>query len=68
MAVYGALSSAAGSIMGVRWRVDAGLLAIVLITIALRRPFYTITAGWAAAFAGAFKFTEWYPERNAPRP
>ena len=39
LAVYGALSSGAASIMGVRLRVDAGLLAIVLITIALRRPF-----------------------------
>src|SRR5580692_9178098 len=120
LAVYGALSSGAASIMGVRLRVDAGLLAIVLITIALRRPFtlqyarervprdrlssptfistnYTITAAWAAAFAvvvaadalllfrpdlpswigiaatilalaGAFKFTEWFPERNSPRP
>jgi len=120
LAVYGALSSGAASIMGVRLRVDAGLLAIVLITIVLRRPFtlqyarervprdrwssptfistnYTITAAWAAAFAvmvaadalllfrpylpswigiaatilalaGAFKFTEWFPERNSPRP
>jgi len=120
LAVYGALSSGAASIMGVRLRVDAGLLAIVLMTIALRRPFtlqyarervprdrwssptfistnYTITAAWAAAFAvvvaadalllfrpdlpswigiaatilalgGAFKFTEWFPERNSPRP
>jgi len=39
LAAYGALSSAAACIMGVRLRVDAGLPAIVPITIALRRPF-----------------------------
>jgi hypothetical protein len=120
LAVYSALSSTGASIMSVRLRVDAGLLAIVLITIAFRRPFtlqyarervpreqwsspafintnYTLTAAWAAAFAvvvaadalllfrpdlpswigiaatilalaGAFKFTEWFPERNSRRP
>jgi hypothetical protein len=39
LAIYTVLSGVTGSIMGVRLRVDAGLLAIVLVTTALRRPF-----------------------------
>jgi hypothetical protein len=116
MAINAVLTGASGSIMGVRLRVDAGLLAIVLVTMVIRRPFtlqyarervskdlwltpgfiqtnYAITAAWAAAFAvvvaadvlllyrpdlpswigiastilalvGAFKFTQWYPDRK----
>lgn len=39
MAVYAVLGSPAWSLMGVRLRVDAGLLLIVLTTMALRNPF-----------------------------
>ena len=118
MAVYAILRAPRWSVMEVRLRVDLGLLALVLTTMAIRRPFtlqyarernstesrnspvfirtnYIITGVWAAAFAvliaadllmvykpgmppalgititilalvGAFKFTQWYPERNVP--
>ena len=39
LALYAALSGPIGSIVGVRLRVDAGLLLIVLVSIAIRRPF-----------------------------
>jgi hypothetical protein len=39
LAIYAALGGAAWSIIGVRLRVDAGLLLIVLVSLALRRPF-----------------------------
>lgn len=117
LAVYSALGSPNWSIVGVRLCVDAGLLAIVLISMAIGKPFtlqyareqvdkelwntpefvrtnYIITAVWVLAFlvlvladiamlyypeiplrvgiivsilalVGAFKFTSWYPERNA---
>ncbi len=39
LALYAAVGDPAWSIFGVRLRVDAGLLLIVLITIAIRRPF-----------------------------
>jgi hypothetical protein len=116
LAIYAILGGPDWSIMGVRLRVDAGLLLIVVVTMAIRKPFtlqyareqvsqdlwlspefirtnYIITAAWAVAFAvlvaadmlllfrtdlprqigigatilalyGAFKFTQWYPDRN----
>ena len=39
MALYTALFDPAWSIVGVRLRVDAGLLLVVLVSMALRRPF-----------------------------
>ena len=39
LAVYAVLGSPTWSIVGVRLRVDAGLLLIVLLSMALRRPF-----------------------------
>jgi hypothetical protein len=39
LAIYAVLSGATASLMGVRLRVDAGLLLIVLVTIAFRKPF-----------------------------
>lgn len=39
LALYALLGGPAWSIMGVRLRVDAGLLLIVLITLAVRKPF-----------------------------
>jgi hypothetical protein len=115
LSLYAVLCDPTWSIIGVRLRVDVGLLLIVLVSMAVRRPFtlqyareqvarefwgnpiflrtnYIITAVWAAAFAvtvgadlvllyapdltpaigiaataaaiaGAFKFTSWYPKR-----
>jgi hypothetical protein len=39
LAVYTMLDGASWSVLGVRLRVDAGLLIIVLVSIAIRRPF-----------------------------
>jgi hypothetical protein len=39
LAVYAVLGGPTGSIIGVRLCVDAGLLAIVLVSMAIRRPF-----------------------------
>lgn len=39
MAIYAYLANPAWSVLGVRLRVDAGLLAIVLVSMALRLPF-----------------------------
>ena len=39
LAAYSTVSGAAWSVVGVRLRVDAGLLLVVLVSIALRRPF-----------------------------
>jgi hypothetical protein len=39
LALYAVLSDPAWSIIGVRMRVDVGLLLIVLVSMALRRPF-----------------------------
>jgi signal transduction histidine kinase len=118
LALYSVLGGPAWSVMGVRLRVDIGLLLIVLITLAVGKPFtlqyareqvpqllwdtpefirsnYVITGVWSAAFLilvladllliyrpdlpprigilatilaliGAFKFTQWYPEKDAP--
>ena len=115
LAAYTLAANPAWSVVGVRLCVDLGLLVIVLVSLASRRPFtvqyarervpreqwgspvfvrtnYVITTVWALAFAalvaadvvmlyapgvphqagvattiltlvGAFKFTEWYPER-----
>ena len=118
LALYAVLGGPVWSIVGVRLRVDAGLLLIVLITLLVGKPFtlqyareqvpqdlwetpqfirsnYVITGVWSGAFlilvladlimiyrtdlppkigilatvlalVGAFKFTQWYPERNTP--
>ena len=39
LAAYAVVSGAAWSVIGVRLRVDTGLLLVVLVSIALRRPF-----------------------------
>lgn len=39
LAAYAAASGAAWSVVGVRLRVDTGLLLVVLVSIAIRRPF-----------------------------
>jgi len=116
LALYSVFARPEWSIVGVRLLVDLGLLAIVLISLAIRRPFtlqyaredspkeiwdspqfvranYVITAVWALAFAvlviadiimlespnlhrfgilltiaalvGAYRFTDWYPNRLA---
>jgi hypothetical protein len=39
LVVYAVLAGASWSILGVRLRVDAGLLLIVLVSVAIRRPF-----------------------------
>jgi hypothetical protein len=116
LAIYALFGKMPSSIIWARLCVDAGLLLIVLISMAIRCPFtlqyarettpetlwrepefirvnYVITAVWAAAFAvmvaadlvmfymtnvpirigiwisiaaiyGAFKFTQWYPNRK----
>lgn len=113
LAIFTLVTNPEWSIVGVRLAVDAGLLVIVLVSLAIRRPFTlqyarervpqehwgsptfvrtnsVITAAWALAFAllvvadlvmlyateiphqvgvfmtiaalaGAFKFTDWYP-------
>jgi hypothetical protein len=118
LALYAVLGGPVWSIVGVRLRVDAGLLLIVLITLIVGKPFtlqyareqvpqnlwdtpqfvrsnYVITGVWSGAFlilvladliliyrtdlppkigilatvlalVGAFKFTQWYPERHNP--
>lgn len=115
LALYTFLSGAVWSVIGVRLVVDAGLLLVVLTSMAVGQPFtqqyarehvlpslwqspqfmrtnYVITGAWALAFAvmvaaeaallylpgmphqlgllaiilalvGAFKFTNWYPQR-----
>ena len=117
LALYSVFSGSVWSIVGVRLRVDAGLLLIVLITLLARKPFslqyarekvpphlwdtpqfvrnnYVITGVWCGAFlllvladlillyrpdlpprigiliavaalVGAFKFTQWYPEKDS---
>jgi hypothetical protein len=118
LALYAVLGGRVWSIVGVRLRVDAGLLLIVLTTLIIGKPFtlqyareqvpeslwntprfirsnYVITGVWAGAFfilvladliliyrtdlppkigilatvlalVGAFKFTQWYPEKDTP--
>ena len=118
LALYAVLGGPVWSIVGVRLRVDAGLLLMVLTTLIIGKPFtvqyareqvpqslwdtptfvrsnYVITGVWAGAFlilvladliliyrtglppkigilatvlslVGAFKFTQWYPERDTP--
>jgi hypothetical protein len=118
LALYATLGGPVWSIVGVRLRVDAGLLLIVLTTLLVGKPFtlqyareqvpqdlwdtpqfirsnYVITGVWSGAFlilvladlimiyrtdmppkigilatvlalVGAFKFTQWYPEKDTP--
>ncbi len=117
LALFAVIGGQSWSLFGVRLRVDLGLFLLVVLSLAIRRPFtlqyaretvapelwkteafvranYVITAVWALAFAalvgadallvyapnlsprigiiitiaallGAFKFTSWYPTRQA---